>query len=50
MILMVYDPGTTKFILCAESKNRTKNGMHVTFVDFLTGREMRYMYIQLVTF
>jgi hypothetical protein len=49
MILMVYDPRTTKFILWAESKNRTKNGMHVTCVDFLTDRVMRYMYIKLVT-
>ena len=50
MVLMVYDtdfnPSTTKFIFCEKrgSRNLTKNGISVTFVDYFThDSTMRYM-------
>jgi len=42
MVLMVYDtdidPSIRKFIFCEKngSRNLTKNGINVTFVDYLT--------------
>ena len=45
---MVYDPRNTNFILCEESRNQTKNGMNVAFVDYITGSSMRYMYIKFI--